>query len=341
MQSARLAAKLRLAATLGVAAASGLVAVLLAVAAMMYGATARAADDYPTHPVRWLVGYPPGAVTDVCARLIGQYLSEHLHQQFVIENKPGAGNNLATEMAAHAPPDGYTVLLVDPADVINATLYKDLSFNFLKDMAPVAGFIRVANVMEVNPKVPAKTVAEFIDYARAHPGKLNMASPGVGTSSHLSGALFMMLTGVKMVHVPYRGGAPALTDMMTGQDQVMFSSLPTSISLIHDGTLRALAVTTEKRDPALPDLPTVAETVKGYESSAFFGMAVPRGTPKPIIETLNKAVNQALADPSIKAKLVALGGTLIPGTPEDFGKLLTVEAAKWAAVIKATGLKAE
>jgi tripartite-type tricarboxylate transporter receptor subunit TctC len=313
----------------------------LAVAAMMYSTTALAAEDYPNHPVRWLVGYPPGAVTDVCARLIGQYLSEHLHQQFVIENKPGAGNNLATEMAAHAPPNGYTVLLVDPADVINATLYKNLSFNFLKDMAPVAGFIRVANVMEVNPKVPAKTVADFIDYAKAHPGKLNMASPGVGTSSHLSGELFMMLTGVKMVHVPYRGGAPALTDLMTGQDQVMFSSLPTSISLIHDGTLRALAVTTVKRDPALPDLPTVAETVKGYESSAFFGMAVPRGTPKPIIETLNKEVNQAMADPSIKAKLVALGGTLIPGTPEDFGKLLTAEAAKWAAVIKATGLTAE
>ena len=244
---------------------AGLVAMLLAVTAMLCGAAARAAGNYPDHPVRWLVGYPPGAVTDVCARLIGQYLSEHLHQQFLIENKPGAGNNLATEMAAHAPPDGYTVLLVDPADVINATLYKNLSFNFLKDMAPVAGFIRVTNVMEVNPKVPAKTVAEFIDYAKANPGKLNMASPGVGTSSHLSGELFMMMTGVKMVHVPYRGGAPALTDMMTGQDQVMFSSLPTSISMIHDGTLRALAVTTAARDPALPDLPTVDETVKGYE----------------------------------------------------------------------------
>jgi len=302
---------------------------------------ARAAEDYPNHAVRWLVGYPPGGSTDICARLIGQYLSEHLHQQFVIENKPGAGNNLATEMAVRSPPDGYTVFLVNPANAINATLYKNLSFNFIRDMAPVAGFIRVPNVMEVNPGVPAHNVAEFIAYAKANPGKVNLASSGIGTSVHLSGALFMMMTGVDLVHVPYRGAAPALTDLMGGQVQVLFDNLPSSIAYIQAGKLRALAVTTATRAKALPDVPTVAETVPGYEASAFFGMGVPRGTPRDIIDKLNREVNAALADPAMQAKLAELGGTNIPGTPEDFGKIIAEETAKWAKVVKAIGATAE
>jgi tripartite-type tricarboxylate transporter receptor subunit TctC len=305
---------------------------------------AKAQDDnagYPDHPVRWLVGYPPGGSTDICARLIGNYLSQRLHAQFTIENKPGAGNNLATEIAAHSPPDGYTVFLVNPANTINATLYKNLNFDFLRDMAPVAGFIRVPNVMEVNPNVPAHSVAEFLDYAKANPGKVNMASSGIGTSVHLSGELFMMMTGIKMVHVPYRGAGPALTDLMGGQVQVMFDNMPSSIGYIKGGRLRALAVTTAERSKELPDVPTVGATVPGYEASAFFGMAVPAGTPREIVERLNRAVNDALADPDVQGKLAELGGTLIPGTPEDFGKLLADETDKWSKVVKATGATAE
>jgi tripartite-type tricarboxylate transporter receptor subunit TctC len=305
------------------------------------GGAARADDDYPNHSVRWLVGYPPGGSTDICARLIGQYLSEHLHQQFAVENKPGAGNNLATEMAVNAPPDGYTLFLVNPANAINASLYKNLSFNFIADLAPVAGFIRVPNVMEVNPNVPAHTVKEFIDYAKANPGKVNMASSGIGTSVHLSGALFMMMTGIDMVHVPYRGAAPALTDMLANQVQVMFDNLPSSIGHIQAGRLRALAVTTAERSKALPDVPTVAETVPGYEASAWFGMAVPKGTPRPVIDKLNREVNAALADPTMQAKLAEIGGMLIPGTPEDFGKIIAAETEKWSKVVKATGATAE
>jgi len=312
-----------------------------AVLALGAAPSARAADDYPNHTVRWLVGYPPGGSTDICARLIAQYLSEHLHQQFAVENKPGAGNNLATEMAIKAAPDGYTVFLVNPANAINASLYKNLQFDFIRDMAPVAGFIRVPNVMEVNPNVPAKTVAEFIAYAKANPGKVNLASSGVGTSVHLSGALFMMMTGVDLVHVPYRGSAPALTDMLGGQVQVMFDNLPSSIGHIQGGRLRALAVTTTERSKALPDVPTVADTVPGYEASAWFGMAVPKGTPRAIIDKLNAAVNEALADPSLQAKLAELGGNNIPGTPEDFGKIVAAETEKWAKVVKATGATAE
>jgi tripartite-type tricarboxylate transporter receptor subunit TctC len=318
-------------------------AIGIAVACLLLAcaAPARAADDYPNHAVRWLVGYPPGGSTDICARLIGQYLSEHLGQQFIVENKPGAGNNLATEMAAKSPPDGYTVFLVNPANAINASLYKNLSFNFIQDMAPVGGFIRVPNVMEVNPQVPAHTVAEFIDYAKARPGKVNMASSGVGTSVHLSGALFMMMTGIDMVHVPYRGAAPALTDMLAGQVQVMFDNLPSSIGHIQAGRLRALAVTTTTRAKALPDVPTVAETVPGYEASAWFGMAVPRGTPQATIDKLNKTINEALADKTMQGRLAELGGSLIPGTPEDFGKVIAEETDKWAKVVKATGATAE
>src|SRR6202051_340356 len=251
---------------------------------------ARAADDYPNHPVRWLVGYPPGGSTDIVSRLIGQYLSEHMGQQFVIENKPGAGNNLATEMATKADPDGYTVLLVNPANAINATLYKNLTFNFIRDMAPVAGFIRVPNVMEVNPDVPAKTVAEFISYAKANPGKVNMASAGVGTSTHLSGALFMMMTGTELVHVPYRGAAPALADLLGGQVQVLFDNLPSSIGHIKGGRLRPLAVTTAEASEALPEVPTVAETVPGFEASVFYGLAVPNSTRRPLIDNRSKGI---------------------------------------------------
>ena len=316
-------------------------AVALICALIAGSGAARAADDYPNHAVRWLVGYPPGGSTDICARLIGQYLAQKLGQQFIIENKPGAGNNLATEIAAHAPPDGYTVFLVNPANTINASLYKNLSFDFIRDMAPVAGFIRVPNVMEVNPAVPAKTVAEFIAYAKSNPGKINMASSGVGTSVHLSGALFMMMTGVNLVHVPYRGAAPALTDMLAGHVQVMFDNLPSSIAHIQAGRLRALAVTTATRAAALPNVPTVADTVPGYEASAFFGMAVPKGTPRPIIDKLNRTINQALADPALQARLAELGGTNIAGTPEDFGKIVVDETNKWTKVVKATGGTAE
>jgi len=299
------------------------------------------AADYPTRPVRWIVPYPPGGGTDITARIIGQWLSERLGQQFVIENKPGAGNNLGTDAMISAAPDGYTVLLTNPANAINATLYQKLSFNFLRDSAPVAGIMRVPNVMEVNPSVPAKTVAEFIAYAKANPGKVNWATSGNGTSVHLSGELFKMMTGVNLLHVPYRGSAPALTDMISGQVHLMFDNMPPSLPHIQAGKLRALAVTTAVRSEALPDVPTVAETVPGYEASAYYGMSAPKGTPPEIIEKLNKEINAALADPKIKARLAELGGMLIPGTPADFGKLVADETDKWAKVIKAGGVTLE
>jgi tripartite-type tricarboxylate transporter receptor subunit TctC len=299
------------------------------------------AADYPTRPVRWIVPYPPGGGTDITARIIGQWLSERLGQQFVIENKPGAGNNLGTDAMISAAPDGYTVLLTNPANAINATLYQKLSFNFLRDSAPVAGIMRVPNVMEVNPSVPAKTVAEFIAYAKANPGKVNWATSGNGTSVHLSGELFKMMTGVNLLHVPYRGSAPAITDMISGQVHVMFDNMPPSLPHIQAGKLRALAVTTAVRSEALPDVPTVAETVPGYEASAYYGMSAPKGTPPEIIEKLNKEINAALADPKIKARLAELGGMLIPGTPADFGKLVAGETDKWAKVIKTGGVSLE
>ena len=299
------------------------------------------AQDYPSRPVKIVVPFGAGGPADVYARIVGQGLTEALKQQFVIENKPGAGNNLATEMATKADPDGYTVLLVNPANAINATLYKNLTFDFIRDMAPVAGIIRVPNVMEVNPNVPAKTVAEFISYAKANPGKVNMASAGVGTSTHLSGALFMMMTGTELVHVPYRGAAPAIADLLGGQVQVLFDNLPSSIGHIKGGRRRALAVTPAKRSDALPDVPTVAETVPGFEASVFYGMGVPKGTPRAVIDKLNKAVNAALADPAMQAKLAELGGASIAGTPEDFGKIIADETAKWAKVVTATGATAE
>ncbi len=299
------------------------------------------AAGYPDHPVRIIVGYPPGGSTDISARLFGQWLGEKLHQQFIVENKPGAGNNLGTEIAIKSAPDGYTLYLANPANTVNASLYKNLRFNFLKDTVPVGGFIRVPNVMEVNPEVPAKTVAEFIAYVKANPDKINIASSGTGTSIHLSGELFKMMTGTKMTHVPYKGSAPMLTDLLAGQVQVTFDNLPSSIGHIKAGKLRALAVTTATRSPELPDVPTVAETVPGYEASAFFGLVAPKGTPPEVVNVLNKEINEALKDPGMQAKLKQLGGAPIPGSPADFGKLLADETAKWEKVVHAANLSVE
>jgi tripartite-type tricarboxylate transporter receptor subunit TctC len=289
--------------------------------------------------VHLIVGYPAGGTTDILARLVGQYLSERLGQQFIIDNRSGAGNNIGTEAVVGAAPDGYTLLLVNPANAINATLYEKLPFNFIRDITPVAGIIRVPNVMEVNPAVPAKTVAEFIAYAKANPGKVNMASSGNGTSIHVSGELFKMMTGVDMLHVPYRGSAPALTDLMGGQVQVLFDNMPSSVEYIKAGKLRPLAVTTAARSDALPGVPTVAETVPGYEASAWFGLGAPRGTPPEIVDTLNAAVNAGLADPKLKTRLADLGGSMLVGTPADFGKIIAEETEKWAKVVKFSGAR--
>jgi len=294
--------------------------------------------DYPTRQPHIFVGYPPGGSTDILARLFGDWLGRRLGQQFIVENRPGAGNNLATDFVAKAAPDGYTLILVNPANAINASLYQHLNFVFLRDIDPVGGFIRVPNVMEVNPSVPATTVAEFIAYVKANPDKVNVASSGNGTSIHLSGELFKMMTGTQMTHVPYKGSAPMLTDLLGGQVQVTFDNLPSSIGHIKAGKLRALAVTTAKRTEELPDVPTVAETVPGYEASAFFGLGVPHGTPKEIVDLLNKEINLALQDPTMIAKLKELGGTPIPGSAADFGKLIADETAKWEKVVHAANL---
>jgi tripartite-type tricarboxylate transporter receptor subunit TctC len=313
----------------------------LALVVLGLAGSAAQAQDYPTKPVKWVVPYPPGGTTDILARLIGQYLSEHLGQQFVIDNRPGAGNNIGTEVVANSPPDGYTLLLVNPANGINVTLYKKLPFNFLRDIAPVAGITRVPNVMEVNPNFPAKTVAEFIAYGKANPGKINMASSGNGTSVHLSGELFMAMTGVKMTHVPYRGAGPALTDMIAGTVDVIFDNMPSSIEFIKSGKLRALAVTTDTRNEALPDVPVVADTVPGFEASAWFGIGAPKGTPADIVEKINKSVNAALADPKMKMRLADLGGIPMGGTPADFGKVMASETAKWEKAVKFSGASIE
>jgi tripartite-type tricarboxylate transporter receptor subunit TctC len=297
------------------------------------------AQTYPTRPVRLIIGYPPGGSADITARLLGQWLSERLGQPFVIESRPGASTNIATEAVVRAPPDGYTLLLVAPANAINATLYEKLNFNFISDIAPVAGIIRFPNVMVVNPLVPAKTVPEFIAYAKANPGRLNMASSGNGSTIHVSGELFKMMTGVNMVHVPYRGGAPALTDMISGQVQVMFDNVPTSIEFIRAGKLRALAVTTATPSEVLPDLPTVADFVPGYEASAWYGVGVPKGTPDDIIDKLNKEINAILAEPKAKARLADLGASLLAGSSADFGKLVADETEKWGKVVKFSGAK--
>ena len=292
------------------------------------------AQDYPTRPVRWVVGYPPGGATDIIARLLGQRLSERLGQQFVIENKPGAGNNIATELVINAEPDGYTLLLVNPANYINASLYANLKFNVVRDIAPVAAFNRVPNVMTVNKDVPAKTVAEFIAYVKANPGKVNLASSGNGTSVHLSGEMFMAMSGAKMQHVPYRGAAPAITDLLGGQVQLIFDNMPSILQHVRAGSVRALAVTGTAKSPLLPDVPVLADTIPGYEASALFGMGAPKNTPKAVIEKLNKEVNAVLAEPAIKARLIDLGGEPLIGTPEAFGAMIVAETDKWKKVIE-------
>ena len=308
-----------------------LIAIGLSAAASIGSASAA---DYPTRPVRWVVGYPPGGATDIIARLIGQRLSERLGQQFVIENKPGAGNNIGTEAVVNAEPDGYTVLLVNPANYINATLYANLKFNFVRDIAPVAAFNRVPNVMTVNKDVPAKTVAEFIAYVKANPGKVNMASSGNGTSVHLSGEMFMAMSGAKMQHVPYRGAAPAITDLLGGQVQVIFDNMPSIIQHVRAGSVRALAVTSAAKSSQLPDVPTLAETVPGYEASALFGMGAPKNTPKEIIAKLNKEINDGAGRTRDRGKLVELGGDPLIGTPEAFGAMIAAETEKWKKVIE-------
>jgi len=311
------------------------------VSALLASARGASALDYPTRPVRFLVGYPPGGATDILARLIGQRLSEKLGQQFVVENKPGAGNNIGTEAAVNAAPDGYTVLLINPANYINATLYANLKFDFVRDIAPIASFNRVPNVMTVNKDVPAKNVAEFIDYVKAKPGKINMASSGNGTSVHLSGEMFMAMTGVKMQHVPYRGAAPAITDMLGGQVQVIFDNMPSIIQHIRSGSLRALGVTTAERSSQLPDVPAIADTVPGYEASALFGMGAPKNAPKDIIEKLNSEINAVLAEPEMKKRLVELGGEPLVQTPDAFGDMIKAETGKWKKVVEFAGLKVE
>src|SRR5262245_32627304 len=299
------------------------------------------AQAYPTRPVRIIVPFAPAGSTDIVARLIGQWLSERLGQQFVIDNRPGGGGNIGTEAVVRAPPDGYTLLLVGGGNAINATLYDKLNFNFIRDIAPVAGIDRHPYVMVVNPSVPAKTVPEFIAYAKANPGKLTMASAGIGAPSHLFGELFKMMAGVDMVHVPYRSGGPALTDLLGGQVQVYFPSTPASIEYIRAGKLRALAVTSGTRLDVLPDIPTVAEFVPGYEASFWFGVGVPKDTPAEIIETLNKEINAGLADPKREARVADLGGVPMPMAPVGFGRFIAEETEKWGKVIRAANIKPE
>ncbi len=291
--------------------------------------------------MRWIVPWPPGGAADISARLMGQWLSDRLGQPFIIENRPGAGGNIGTELVVRSPPDGYTLALVGSFNAINATLYEKLNFNFIRDIAPVAGIMRNPLVMVVNPSVPAKTAPEFIAYAKSNPGKINMASGGIGSPQHLAGELFKMMTGVPMVHVPYRGGAPALTDLLGGQVQVIFSPVIESIGYIRAGKLRPLAVTTATRSEALRDIPTVGEFVPAYESSGWVGVGVSRNTPHEIVEKLNKEIITALADPKIKARLVDLGGTVLAGSPAEFEKHIAAETEKWAKVIRAANIKAE
>ena len=299
------------------------------------------AQAWPSRPVRMIVPYAAGGSPDILGRLLGPFLSERFGQQFIVDNRPGGGSNIGTEVVVNAA-DGHTLLIIAPANAINASLYDKLSFNFIRDIAPVAGIMRVANVMAVHPSVPAKTVPEFIAYAKKNPGKINMASGGIGTANHVSGELFKLLTGVDMVHVPYRGVAPSLVDLIAGQVQVNFSGLPAAIEYIRAGKLRALAVTTSERAAALPDVPTVAEFVPGFEASSWWGVGAPRNTPADIVLRLNQEINAALADPKINAQLTTtLGGTVLAGSPADFGKLIANETEKWAKVVKFSGARPE
>ena len=299
------------------------------------------AQAYPTRPVRLIVAVAAGGGADIVTRLMGQWLSERLGQQFIVENRPGGGTNIGTEMVVHAPADGYTLLQVNLAHAINATLYDKLNYNFLRDIAPVAGIVGVSNVVEIHPSVPAKTLPEFIAYAKANPGKINMGSAGNASSSHMAGELFKMLAGVNLVHVPYRGQGPAMTDLLGGQLQVIFATTPGTTEYVRIGKLRALAVTTRARAEALPEVPTVADFVPGYEASQWYGFGAPKNTPPEIIERLNKAVNAALVDPKMKARLADFGGTVMPGSPTDFGKLIAEETEKWGKVVKFAGIKAD
>jgi tripartite-type tricarboxylate transporter receptor subunit TctC len=299
------------------------------------------AQAYPTRTVRWIVPNAPGDMPDILARLVGHWLSERLGQPVVFDNRPGAGTNIGIEAAVHAVPDGYSLVLLGPPAAINATLYDKLNFNVIRDIAPVASIARAPNVLEVSLSVPVKTVPEFIAYAKANPGKLNMASAGVGTSPHVSGELFKMMTGVNLVHVPYRGAAAAITDMLSGQVQVFFDNLPSSIEYIKAGKLRALAVTTTTRSDALPDLPTVGEFVPGYEATPSWGVGVPKNTPAEIIDKLNKEINAGLADPKMAARIADLGATVLAGTPAEFGQLIADETEKWGKVVKFAGIKAD
>jgi tripartite-type tricarboxylate transporter receptor subunit TctC len=299
------------------------------------------AQPYPSRPVRIIVGQAAGSGSDTAARLIGQWLSERLGQQFIIDNRPGAAGNIATEAVVRALPDGHTLLLVNAGNAINATLYDKLNFNFIRDIAPVAGIFRVPQVMEVNPSVPVKTVSEFIAYAKANPGKVNMASAGIGSVHHVAGELFKFMTGVDMVHVPYRGTTPALTDLLAGQAQVMFDVTPSSTPHIRAGKLRALAVTTSTRADVLPEIPIMGDFVPGYEASAWLGFGAPKDTPGAIIGMLNREVNAGLADPAIKTRIADLGGTVLAISPAEFGKLITDETEKWAKVVKFANIKPE
>jgi tripartite-type tricarboxylate transporter receptor subunit TctC len=299
------------------------------------------AQTYPAHPVRLVVGFAAGSTTDILARLIGQWLSQRFGQQFIIENRPGAGGNLGAEMVINAAPDGYTLLMVPPAVAANAALYPHLNFDFIRDAAPVAGVVRVPNVVEVNPSVPVHTIPELIAYAKANPGKLSFASAGIGTASHLAGQLFNVMTGVQMQHVPYRGDGPAMADLIAGQVQVGFATMTASIGHIRANRLRPLAVTTVKRSDALPDVPSVSEFIPGYEASSWFGIAAPRQTPDVIVEALNQAANAGLADATITSRLADMGGMVLTGSPADFGKLIVDETTKWGKVIRDAGIKAE
>ena len=299
------------------------------------------AQAYPSRPVRIIVPAPAGGGYDFAARLMSQFLSGRLASSFIVDNRPSAGGNVGTEAVVRAPPDGYTLLLVAAANAINATLYQKLNFNFIRDIAPVATIAGAPNVMVVHPSVPARTVPEFIAYAKANPGKLNMASAGNGTTPHVAGELFKMMTGVDMLHVPYRGGGPALTDLLGGQVQVYFGPMPPSIEHIRSGKLRALAVTSAGRSQALPDIVAMSDFVPGYEASQWYGIGVPKNTPSEIIDTLNREINAGLADPNIKARLADFGGAPLGGSPADFGKLIADETEKWGKVVKFAGMKPE
>jgi tripartite-type tricarboxylate transporter receptor subunit TctC len=299
------------------------------------------ADNYPSRPVRIIVGFAAGSTSDILARLMGQWLSVQFGQQFVVESRPGAGGNVGAEAMVNAPPDGYTLLLVPPAVAANPTLYEHLSFDFIRDTTPVGGVVRVPNVIEVNPSLPVKTVPELIAYAKANPGKLSFASAGIGTASHLAGQLFNTMTGANLQHVPYRGDGPAMADLIAGQVQVGFATMTASIAYIRADRLRPLAVCTIKRSEALPDIPTVAEFIPGFEASSWFGIAAPKGTPAEIIKRLNRQINAGLADPAIKARLTDMGGTPLSGSPAEYGKLIADETEKWGKVIRAAGIKAE